>query len=561
MPASIEKVSSGINENESKNIATNNKLVDKSTIKTETVNLSSAQNPDFYVDDFTEYYVRTKGYMVGDNTGFNPEGEMTRAQMVQILYAMEGKPKTEKSSFSDVQGDAWYADAVAWAQKEGIVAGHTDGTFRPNDKITNEQMAAIMKKYAEHRGYDTKTTGANVAAIDKLDRSNYSRDALEWASEHNMFEVDSIDKLNPKDTANRHAMATMLQEFDYAYDGIEAANVYYDYLNKKEKVQYERDREKYGTEAADRDINSIPNDFSSFNDLFNKEKYGGNQSDPHNILMKYSSYEEIMNDPTIGGQKAKILYDTAKKYYPDATFEDIKMIAEAYNQCGCGYMATADAFMLQVSSLSNGEEVFKKTMGYDLYSKYGSAKSCNIECLAFEEYLFKNKGVPVNKLIAKHHATHPDGDELNEFYKSKNIDMDAKRFTLSDSSPEAYEKMMIEIGKYGEEHPDAVYPVTGYNFNMITLSISETAGLDPHDPAFMEAIKSGNLIENVPAHAVFLTGITEDHFIVSSWGKKYAIPISESFKNGSYKENGITYDASFYVCGMDFDFSKVGGKK
>ena len=82
-------------------------------------------------------YVSDHGLMTGFGNGrFAPEGTVTRAQMVQILYAMEGKPETNGGSFTDVPENAWYGDAVNWASASGLVAGTGNGRFTPDDPVT-----------------------------------------------------------------------------------------------------------------------------------------------------------------------------------------------------------------------------------------------------------------------------------------------------------------------------------------------------------------------------------------------------------------------------------------
>ena len=83
----------------------------------------------------------------------------TRGMIVTILYQLEGAPNLENEilgyPFKDVDADAYYAAAVYWARMNGIVAGYSDELFGPNDTITREQLAAILYRYAQYKGYDT----------------------------------------------------------------------------------------------------------------------------------------------------------------------------------------------------------------------------------------------------------------------------------------------------------------------------------------------------------------------------------------------------------------------
>ena len=99
-------------------------------------------------------YVLQRGYMVGaTNNQFNPEGAVTRAQIAQIFYAMNGKPSAGKQpKFSDVSKDAWYAAAVNWAATFGVVSGYPDSSYHPMEFITRQQLATILYKYAQLKG-------------------------------------------------------------------------------------------------------------------------------------------------------------------------------------------------------------------------------------------------------------------------------------------------------------------------------------------------------------------------------------------------------------------------
>ena len=218
MAESIKKVTTETNSEEKTKTAVSSTV--NNAKESESVDLSANKNKfndtagkDQEVID----YVSDNGLMIGmGNNSFNPDGSLTRAQMMQTLYAMEGKPSVGKSSFSDVKGDAWYADAVAWAQKEGIVAGHTDGTFRPDDTITREQMAAIMKKYAEYKG---KNVGGHTSVQNFDDGKNvsgYAAEAVSWGIDTGLMDA-SLGNVRPKENATRYEFAKMVKAYDEQY--------------------------------------------------------------------------------------------------------------------------------------------------------------------------------------------------------------------------------------------------------------------------------------------------------------------------------------------------------
>lgn len=106
------------------------------------------------------YYVYDHDIMDGvGNRTFNPYGDLSRAMIVTTLYRLEGEPTVRTSgTFRDVPYNTWYSDAVEWAAKEGIVKGYGKKTFGPSNSVTVEQLAAILQRYADYKGYDVDQT-------------------------------------------------------------------------------------------------------------------------------------------------------------------------------------------------------------------------------------------------------------------------------------------------------------------------------------------------------------------------------------------------------------------
>ena len=173
-------------------------------------------------------YVLTKKYMAGEpNNKFNPTGDVSRAMVVQVLYAREAKPKAEKKAgFKDVVDGSWYVDAVNWAAENKIVAGFEDGNFKPNDSVTREQLALIFQKYAEYKKLDTKKTDDLSKFKDKDTVSKWAVDGVKWAVGDGIIsgtvEGNSKDLLvAPKAKSNRAQLAVMLKAFDEKVDAAE----------------------------------------------------------------------------------------------------------------------------------------------------------------------------------------------------------------------------------------------------------------------------------------------------------------------------------------------------
>ena len=170
------------------------------------------------------HYCLENGLMRGVSGGeFLPDGSTTRAQLVTILWRLEGSPETTGAvRFGDVAGGAWYTQAVRWAAGCGVVKGYDDGRFGPDDAVTREQMAAILYRYAQHKGYDVSAgKDTNILSFDDAFAvSEYAIPAMQWACGSGM--VRGIAQkggmlLAPRDTTTRAQTATLLMRFQSAF--------------------------------------------------------------------------------------------------------------------------------------------------------------------------------------------------------------------------------------------------------------------------------------------------------------------------------------------------------
>ena len=170
------------------------------------------------------HYCLENGLMRGVSGGkFLPDGSTTRAQLVTILWRLEGSPKTTGAvGFGDTAGGAWYTEAVRWAAGCGVVKGYDNGRFGPNDAVTREQMAAILYRYAQHKGYDVSAgEDTNILSFDDAFAvSEYAIPAMQWACGSGM--VRGIAQkggmlLAPRDTTTRAQTATLLMRFQSAF--------------------------------------------------------------------------------------------------------------------------------------------------------------------------------------------------------------------------------------------------------------------------------------------------------------------------------------------------------
>ena len=170
------------------------------------------------------HYCLENGLMRGVSGGkFLPDGSTTRAQLVTILWRLEGSPKTTGAvRFGDTAGGAWYTEAVRWAAGCGVVKGYDNGCFGPNDAVTREQMAAILYRYAQHKGYDVSAgKDTNILSFDDAFAvSEYAIPAMQWACGSGMVHGIARDggmALAPRDTTTRAQTATLLTRFQSAF--------------------------------------------------------------------------------------------------------------------------------------------------------------------------------------------------------------------------------------------------------------------------------------------------------------------------------------------------------
>ena len=184
------------------------------------------ENPDTVVNPFTDVsekdwfyndamFVYKNGLMLGTSkTLFSPHGTVTRGMMATILWRMEGSlaPKDE-NSFTDVEAERWYADAITWTTENGIFAGYSKDKFGPDDPITREQLTAIFYRYADYKGYKLTITG-NLDKFEDADKiTDYAKMVMQWAVGNGLIKGKSENLLDPQGTATRAEISAMLHRF------------------------------------------------------------------------------------------------------------------------------------------------------------------------------------------------------------------------------------------------------------------------------------------------------------------------------------------------------------
>lgn len=159
-------------------------------------------------------FVYENGLFSGtDSRSFSPNASMTRAMLVTVLYRLEGEPVgTGSSSFSDVRSGSYYEKAVAWAAANGIVTGTGSTSFSPDAKVTREQLAAILYRYAQYKKLDTDAGAKLDSFSDAGNVSGYASEALSWAVSEGLINGAS-GRLMPKGDATRAQVAAILHRF------------------------------------------------------------------------------------------------------------------------------------------------------------------------------------------------------------------------------------------------------------------------------------------------------------------------------------------------------------
>ncbi len=173
--------------------------------------------------DTTQWYHYDTDYVIEKNifrgtakTEFEPNGNITRAMMITVLYRTEGEPEVAgNATFEDIDANAYYAKAVIWGQQNGIIKGYSATEYAPEQAILREQIAAIMFRYAQYKGIDVSVgENTNILSYDDFDKiSAYAIPAMQWATGSGMIQGRTESTLNPQALATRAEIAAMLHRF------------------------------------------------------------------------------------------------------------------------------------------------------------------------------------------------------------------------------------------------------------------------------------------------------------------------------------------------------------
>ena len=210
-----------------------NKLVSKIGLVTivfvliSTICVISLARADHFKDvSEKDWYAESVEYAYNNNLmngtsadTFEPEIYITRGMIVTIIYRMENSPKAVgELQFSDVEAAFYYANPIVWATENKIVNGYDADTFAPEDKITREQFAAILCRYAKYKGIDVsvdENIGGKFSAYSDSDKiSDYAKDSMLWANSNKLITGVTSSTLVPQGIATRAQAATVFMRFD-----------------------------------------------------------------------------------------------------------------------------------------------------------------------------------------------------------------------------------------------------------------------------------------------------------------------------------------------------------
>lgn len=164
-------------------------------------------------------YCTDRGLLSGTgNRQFSPDAPLTRAMVVSILWRLDGAPvSTGNPVFTDVHSQDWFSNGIYWAAEHKIISGYPDGSFRPDEPVTREQLSSIFYRYA---AYCSIAQTAEISAVysDWSEISPYAEEAFSWAIANGIIHGKTDTTIVPQGRATRAEAATILRNFLTVYN-------------------------------------------------------------------------------------------------------------------------------------------------------------------------------------------------------------------------------------------------------------------------------------------------------------------------------------------------------
>ena len=180
----------------------------------EKLRFEDVKETDWFYPD-VEYIIR-RGIMSGTSeTLFSPKQETTRAQIVTMLWRIDGEPREALNNnyYADIKVGSYYEDAAGWAAKNRIVTGNGDQQFDPDKAVTREELAVMLMRYARYRGKDVSKGSDLMVYQDSNEISSWAEEALSWANSCGYISGMSESKIGPKGKATRAQVAVILHRY------------------------------------------------------------------------------------------------------------------------------------------------------------------------------------------------------------------------------------------------------------------------------------------------------------------------------------------------------------
>ena len=163
-------------------------------------------------------YTAEKQMMIGLPDGcFHPEMSFSRAMLTQVLWRLAGEPSAAAAPFADVKPANWFYDAVSWAAESGVVQGVGEGVFDPAGDLTREQMLVMLYRWCEQKGLDVSARGDLSGFSDEAGIHAWARDAMSWAVAEGLLQGRPDGTLDPTGTVNRAEAAAILARFSRTF--------------------------------------------------------------------------------------------------------------------------------------------------------------------------------------------------------------------------------------------------------------------------------------------------------------------------------------------------------
>ncbi len=166
-------------------------------------------------------FVVKRGVMNGtSDMTYSPDDAATRGMLALIMKNMDGTSEKVYWSYLDVDEDAWYADAVAWCSENNIMKGYGGGLFGPDDSITREQLVSVMYSFAKYKNFgNMETNGIELLDYkDYADISGYAGGPMQWALKNSIISGKEGSLLDPKGVATRAEIAQVIRNFMVFYN-------------------------------------------------------------------------------------------------------------------------------------------------------------------------------------------------------------------------------------------------------------------------------------------------------------------------------------------------------